>query len=678
MNTFFKKYLALIFAITIFLNFGLYHLAKFETTDEHFWKYDRIEKYYNGIKEGFKENNWKKTRLNDKPGVPVALISGITVPFGFQPHQHEDLETENKYLHSKNQKSEGKKLYDTYHTEDTEALNFKLRLPGLLFNAFVILALLFWLLLSLTKSPFLTSLGIIAIGTNPILIGISQIINPDAFLWGFSTVALLAFMNYLVHRKKKFLMVAGVATGFSLLSKYTANLLFLFYPIIFILYTYLNEKQTKTTLSIPWKKSLKQYYKNYAIPFGILTLLAVGVFALFMPEVIQVRKHFLYGTFYSPTLTPIVDLFIKNLNLRNIIFFSPTKYHTVLMFPASIFVFCFITIVLPFLTLQLTKKFRKATKYLLNGTLLLMISIFIFSFVNAWTNTPFFSLENIKEESRSHGELIFPSFADNSQPLFWYKALTVEAQNLVFSLTPIVVFFVLFLWVRVLQNKIYTKKFLPFIYFVSLAMPLTFFIGALLADIFVNIRYSLMLFPFFSILGAMGAYEMFLLLKEKTVFVKNNTSLIKYAFIFIFGLLHILAIWGIKPYYFNYHSILLPHKYVVTDSWGYGAYAASEFLNTLPNATELVIWTDRRSMCQFFVGHCIVSNEIYLEKTDVDYLIFSRRGMITKKFIPVGNNPHDITAERYYEADFIKKHTVFEEQIGNRPENFIKIIKVEK
>ncbi len=677
MKNLFKKYLALIVAITIFLSFGLYHLTKFETTDEHFWKYDRIEKYYAGIKKGFTENDWRKTRLNDKPGVPVALISGITVPFGFQPHKHEDLETENKYLYSKNKKGEGKKLYDAYHTENTESLNFKLRLPGLLFGAFVMLPLLFWLLLSFSKNIFVTSIGIIAIGANPILIGISQVVNPDTFLWSFSAISLLSFSAYLTRKQKKFLLLAGFATGFSLLSKYTANLLFIFYPILFILFTYFS-KEKKPAALMDYTESFKKYYKDYIIPFSTLTLIAVATFALLMPEVIQVPRHFLYGTFYSPTFIPIVDVFINNLNLRDVIFFSATKYRTSLMFPVSVVVFCFITIVLPFVVLQLTQKFRRTTKYLLNGILLLMLSIFIFSFVNAWTNTPFFSLENIKEESRSHGELTFPNFADDAKPLFWYKALTVEAQNLIFSLTPIVIFFVLFLWTRVLQNKVRRKQFLPFIYLTSLAMPLAFFIGALLADIFVNIRYSLMLFPFFSVLGAMGAYEMFLRLKEKTLFVKNNVRLTKYAFIFIFVLSHIIALWGVKPYYFNYHSVLLPHKYVVTDSWGYGAYAASEFLNALPNATELVIWTDHRSICQFFVGHCIVSNEIYLEKTNVDYLIFSRRGMITKKFDPVGNNPYDITREKYYNEDFIKKHTVFEEHIGNRPGNFTKIIKIEK
>lgn len=676
----FKKETAiasLILAVTIFLSSGLYHLSKFETTDEHFWKYDRIEKYYTGIKQGIKDNNWKKTRLNDKPGATVALISGITVPFGFEPSKHEDLETKNKYTHSKNKKGEGKKLYDAYHVNNTEAINFQLRLPGLLFNALIILPLLFWLLLSLTRNFFVTSLGIITIGANPILIGISQIVNPDTFLWGFSAVSILSFMAYLSRRQKKFLLIAGFATGLSLLSKYTANLLFIFYPIIFILFVYFSQKKKPVTLN--WKQSLRKYYKDYTVPFIILTAIAVTTFALLMPEVIQIRKHFLYGTFYSPTLGPIVDIFINTFNLRDTIFFSPTKYKTALMFPMSIAVFCFVTIIAPFIALRLAQKFKKTTKYLLNGTLLLILSIFIFSFANAWTDTPFFSLENIKEESRSHGKLIFPSFANDPQPIFWYKALTVQSQNLIFSLTPIVVFFVLFLWIRVLQNKIRTKKLLPFIYFVSLAMPLAFFVGALLADIFVNIRYSLMLFPFFSILGAIGAYELFLLLRSNQKIVKQNLLKTKYFFVLIFILFHILAIWNIKPYYFNYHSNLLPHKYVVTDSWGYGAYATSSFLNALPDATELTIWTDRRSMCQFFVGHCIVSNEIYLDKVDVDYLIFSRRGMITKKFIPVGsNNPHNITRQRYYNEDFMKKQTVFEEHIGNRPENFIKVIKIKK
>jgi len=675
MYTFLKKYFSLFFAIIIFLSFGLYHLSKFETTDEHFWKYSRIEKYYTGIKDGFSSNNWKKTRLNDKPGVTVALIDGITIPFGFQPHKHNNLETENKFLYFKDgMNTKGKKLYDAYHTKDTQAINFKLRFPGLLFNALLVLPLLFWLLLKLTRNYFISNLGIIAIGMNPILVGISQIINPDAFLWGFSTIAIFSFMAYLTQKQKKFIIIAGFATGFSLLSKYTANLLFLFYPIIFILYEYFS--QNKNITNVNWQKKIKIYYKEYIIPFSIITLLAIGTFAILMPEVLQVRKHFLYGTFYSPALSPIVDVFINVFNLHDVIFSSSEKYRTALMFPASILVFYFVTILLPFFALRLFKKFRKSLKYILNTLLLFIFSIFIFSFINAWNNTPFFPLENIKEVSRNHGELTFPSFANNSPVIFWYKALTVQAQNLMFSLIPVITFLVLFLWIRILQNKVRNKEFLPLIYFISVVMPLTFFGGALLADIFVNIRYSLMLFPFFSILGAIGGYELFLLLKSKLKFANNTATTTKYVFIFVFILCHILALWNIKPYYFNYHNFLLPHKYVVTDSWGYGGYAAAEFLNNLPQATKLTIWTDHRGICQFFVGHCIVSNEIFLEASDINYLVFSRRGMITKRFIPIGNNPHNITRQKYYDADFIKKHTVFEEHIGNRPGNFVKVIKI--
>jgi len=677
MATTFKKYFTLIIAITIFLSFGLYHLAKFETTDEHFWKYDRIEKYYNGVKGGFTNNNWKKTRLNDKPGVTVALIDGITVPFGFQPHKHQDLKTEKKYLYFKDNTSSGKKLYDIYHTENTETMNFKLRFPGLLFNAFIILPLIFWLLLSLTKNYFISSVGIIAIGANPILIGISQIINPDAFLWGFTTVAILSFMTYLLRRKKKFLIIAGISTGFSLLSKYTANLLFIFYPIIFVLHAYFSQTQKGTVTN--WKKLFKKYYHDYARPFIILTIIATAIFALFMPEVIQVRKHFLYGTFYSPALAPIVDVFIKTFKLHSTIFVSATKYKTNLMLPFSVFTFFIVTIVLPFLTIRLMNKFKITTKYILNTFLLLTISLFIFSFINAWTNTPFFSLDNLKEISRNSGKLTFPDFASDSQPIFLYKALNVQAQNLIFSLTPIIIFFVFFLWTRILGNKIYTKKLLPFIYLSSVFMPLIFFAGALMANIFVNIRYSLMLFPLFSILGAIGAYEFFLWIKHNKKITQVYLSKIKYFFIFTFILTGLLTLWNIKPYYFNYHSTLLPHKYVVTDSWGYGSYAAAEFLNSLPRPNEITIWTDHRGICQFFVGHCIVSNQIYLDAVDVDYLVFTRRGMLTRKFYPVGqNNPYNITRQKYYDKDFIKKQTVFEEHIGNRPGNFIKVIKIKK
>lgn len=675
--------LSLVIAMGMFLGFGLFHLTKFETTDEHFWKYNRIEKYYNGVKEGLKEGQWKKTRLNDKPGVTVALINGISVPLtGFQPSLHNDIEGEAQHSFSEEGKSKKHKLYDMYHTEKTEGLNLALRLPGLLFNTLIILPLIFWLVWRITKDKFFTALVVLLVGMNPILVGISQIINPDTFLWGFSTVAIFSYIAYLYRQEKKFILIAGIATGLALLSKYTANLLFLFFPVLFVLHAFFSKEQEVEKQDMPAQSS--KSFKEYASSFALLTGIALVIFAVLMPAVFQKPSHFLYGTFYSPTLGPIVDIFISIFNVRDAIFlkdnvpFTELEYKTLLMAPFALAVFIFSTIILPFAALWIMQKLQKIVKWALQGLLIVMLLIFLLSFANAWLGAPFFSLDDLKETSRVGGELLFPDFANDPSAIFWTKALAVQSQNLVFSLTSLVALAVLFLWVRTLQGKVTKKEFLPLVYFFSAIAPLVFFVGAFFADVFVNVRYGLILFPLFAFLGALGVHEVLQLLFQKYSIAPQRRRCIKQVAILLVVITQFVALWAIKPHYFNYHSMLLPKKYLVTDSWGYGTYEAAAYLNNLPNAEDLVAWTDHRGFCQFFEGKCIVSNELYLDKTDIDYFVFSRRGMITKSFTPIGSNPQGITPKKYYDQNFIKENTVFELHIGNRPANFVKVVKVKK
>ena len=80
-------YLILAISIITFFLFGLFHLGKFETTDEHLWKYGRIKQYWTAIAE----RDWEKTYINDKPGVTVALVSGIGLLLEPDPEANQNL-----------------------------------------------------------------------------------------------------------------------------------------------------------------------------------------------------------------------------------------------------------------------------------------------------------------------------------------------------------------------------------------------------------------------------------------------------------------------------------------------------------------------------------------------------------------------------------------------------------
>ncbi len=663
MISFAQKHFSLIIAVTLFTGFGLYHLAQFETTDEHFWKYDRINKYYSGLHNGITHNDWHRTRINDKPGITVALIAGIGKLYGPDPESHIDTEGENTHTFYDEKAHKQRPLYDMYHTDMTEKINFSLRLPVLLFNALIILPLVYYLLFALTRNHLITHTTTLCIGMSPILIGISQIINPDAFLWGTASVALLAFANALYNaHAKKFIMIAGIFTGLALLSKYTANLLFLFYPMLFVLYT------VYVTHDFTWKKDGVRYARTFLSVFA----LACALFVFFMPEVIETPRHFLYGTVYSPPLQPIVNAFLDVTHLKDTFYISPTKYKTVPIGISALIIFFCVTLVCPLLCARFLAQKKRFVTYVLNIGVGIMCAILIFSCINAWSGATFFSLDNLKENVRVSGELQFPAFASDPAPLFWAKAVTVQAQNFLFSLPPLLVITLCFLWTLLLTHKISHIRFLPLMYLFSL-LPLVFIVGGLAADVFVNVRYSIMLYVPYALLCGFAFYE----ITQISIMRRHCTKPLM-LFCALIILTHAVALWTIKPFYFNYTSSLLPKKYVVTDSWGYGVYEAAQYLNTQDNAQEKVIWTDRRGICQFFVGKCIVSNELYLDHTPIDYFVFSRRGMITKPFRPISAHPHNITRERYYDTNFIAEHSVFTHHIGDRPQNFITIVAVEK
>ena len=116
-------FLFLLISAISFFSFGLYHLSKFETTDEHLWKYDRIPQYWSSLKN----QNWEGTYINDKPGITVALISGIGLLSEPDPN-------ENQMLPS------GNKLLEKYDYQQSELTNFHFRLPILIFSTISLLA----------------------------------------------------------------------------------------------------------------------------------------------------------------------------------------------------------------------------------------------------------------------------------------------------------------------------------------------------------------------------------------------------------------------------------------------------------------------------------------------------------------------------------------------------------
>jgi hypothetical protein len=634
-----------------FVAFGFFHLSKFETTDEHFWKYDRIQKYYTGLHDGITKNDWKKTRINDKPGITVALLSGLGLPFAPDPQGHSNIALEESTRYTDND-GNSVKLYDISFTEQTKRINFALRAPILLFNALILLPLLFYLLLKAFDLR-VAQISILLIGLNPILIGISQIINPDAILWSTSAVALISFYAFLTHRQQKFIFICGVATGFALLSKYTANLLFVFYPIIFILHTFLSDQKTS--------------FMSYVKAVSTIAVSSWMIYALFLPAVIQNPAHFLYGTTYSPVLSVLANPFISLTHTHDLFFTAKDDFRTMPLFLLSIVVFGILIIILPLIGTWFVTHFKKTTHVILKTTLLLYIVIISISLINAWTGATFFPLENIKESSQQLEKLSFPQLTQYGEPLHTLFAIAIQMQNMIFSLHPLVLLLSICTAVFLLLNKKIPHQ--PMIYF-SFIATVIFVGGGMLSDIFVNVRYGLMLYVPYAILATITlTYMLHDVLPQKFHHKKNFFALLA-TIVVIQG----ITLFDSAPYLFNYESVLLPKKYTVTDSWGYGVYEAAMYLNTLPNARDLIVWSDRDGLCEFFVGKCISPIKIDLDHTDIDYFVFTRRGIIRKPFSIATSDPQKkVDRDSYYSAETFA-HPAWRLNINDRPGNYIIII----
>ena len=135
-------------------------------------------------------------------------------------------------------------------------------------------------------------------------------------------------------------------------------------------------------------------------------------------------------------------------------------------------------------------------------------------------------------------------------------------------------------------------------------------------------------------------------------------------------IISITSLWQIKAFYFNYTSGLLPQQYLITDAWGYGGYEAAKYLNSLPEAKNMHIWSDYNGVCLFFNGRCeanyLTMKNIRKRSESVpnfDYFVSSRRGSI------LSHNLWESLPKEY------GSQLIQESIIGGRSENFIRIYK---
>lgn len=600
-----RWYILLLIAIpvAIYFYFGLQHLAQFETADEHLWVSNlytgRIQQYWTAIAQ----KDWPSTHINDKPGVTLALISGIGM------HWEHDV---------RDKISQKENLWTIYNPQKNQETYRLYRLPIVIANG--IMGLFFFIALwRLTKKHWLALTGAGLILASPVLIGISQIINPDAFLWTFSFASICSFMLFLQDKRWWSAIIdcllAAIFLGLAFLSKYVALVFFPFLLLVMLWYLFANHDQLVETK----KFRLKAIFASIGYPFVIAS--AVFVFALFMPA----------AWVNTQLLTKSVLRFGQ---MREILIVCGVIDAVVLLDAIILksWVVRFLSRHLRFLRVVLPK-------LLYAGMALWFVAVL----ANWGLGTNFLHVALFDPGSKA---------SDIFKTLPTVQQYILDSKPLLFSLTPITLALMIFGWIKSIVRK---SEFDWMIFSLTCVFGV-FYYAVIKQDLLVNIRYSIVLYPVAATLAGFGLYEATKSLKHRYVLP---------LFLLVFGA-SVASVKAIQPYYFNYTNNLLPKNLSIAEGWGYGGYEALQYIQSQGGAGK--IYTDYYGECEFFSGKCVTEGQSkwmkHANAVDIDYVITSEDG--------VKKNDAGIAAVA---DDFSLGDPVWELDIDGRPDNFIKVYK---
>lgn len=600
--------------IIAYFKFGFYHLSQFDTADEHLWMISeriqetdswkpligRISKYW--ISAANKD--WPDTRINDKPGVSLAYVSGLG--FLFEKSAPDII----KYKGT---------LFTSYDTEAAQQLMLIFRRPLIIFNGLFSIFFLsyFW---RLTRNKWLSLVASVSILLCPVLVGMSQIVNPDTLLWPFSFASILAFFVFM--REGKFIdaFLSAIFLGFALLSKYVALILLPFYLIMALTYLFFEyENLEKDNILV---KRMRQLF----IGCPIIIAGGIGLYALLMPAML-VNTKLLYAYTFGFGKGAMESQFLYLFCLNGFLIID------------SIFFKAFIT-------KWLMKKLQFIKLVLPRLLYLSLAASFIFILVNFTLKNNFLNIDNVNFE------------ASGKLSSFFLEIVAPQISPLIFSLIPIVLFLILFLWIK----SIFRRSIFDYMVFALSLFLVIYYFAMIKQGVPLNVRYSIMLYPIAITLAGFGFYELVSLFKLK----EWGIAILALIVIFLSG----MSLWKIRPFYFNYTSNLIPKQYSYSKLWGFGGYEAAQFVNDqMKDVENPVVWSDYDGFCPFFRGECVIplgpkwASEGRLRK--IDYYVLTYQGQ--KKNKPSLKALQEISP---------KSELVWELYIDGRTDNYVRVYKV--
>ena len=605
--------LLLIFIVMgMFFTFGLSRLTEYAAVDEPLWIDGRIAKYWKAVDR----YDWEKTDISDKPGITVALTSGVGTLFK-STNEYRTIHFQGEVFNLK---------------EGVESYYFAFRFPLLLFVTLSLPLFYFFLERLLGRRQALFSFVLIAL--SPVLIGMTKIVNPDSLLWVFSPLSLISYLIFLKRRSFRYLIFSGILLGLALLTKYIANILFVFFlGLIFLEYLY-HPKQSLIPFVLYLKKSLKD--------LALLTFTALATFSLLFPAVWVKPSKLLTSTIFSQAFEKVAPIFLVLILLILVDQWINASRVTIA-------------------TLNVLQKMKHMLALSVGS---IFFIAFLFTLGNTWSGMiPYNFMDLLASPKTIAGKSDFiGTFLSNFSPL-------------IFSVTPFVFFPLLIAPLFFLKRNFFTSAALRTSFYLIIFI-LLYYLETTVNHIGAIVRYQIIIFPLAAIIAGI-TLEHLLIIIHKKLSIKEVTTpaLISSIIVFLGGLLLFIT-----PFPLSYASALLPNKYSVdVKDMGAGSYEVAKYLNTLPDAEAALIWTDKDGVCKFFVGRCMSNLEYeQLRGKGLDYIVVSagRQGRTLKM---MGgdvneNKPGLIRFDLYYS----KENPIFQIFINERPSHFVKVFRFEE
>jgi hypothetical protein len=300
------------------------------------------------------------------------------------------------------------------------------------------------------------------------------------------------------------------------------------------------------------------------------------------------------------------------------------------------------------------KKITRFKKVLFLGLFLFFISIIIFAIADTYLGMYAFDFPEI---------ISSPKNSPNS-PLIAMKSvgnIVADFYGLIFSISPLALFGLLFGIASIIFKKKISFSRINITVFYLVSLIIFYYLASTVNHVVATVRYQITLYPLAFIIAAIGIYKFLEFTKLTTVKYKIIT-------IIIVAIFSLVGIFSSRPHFFTYSSSLLPIEFLANyKGMGDGSYEAGQYLNTLPDAREINIWSDKGAVCAVFVGKCYTGYDAkILKNINFKYYVVSTDR--SSKFSNRLNFKKAYVSENF-------EHIII---LGNRPSNFVKVVATDK